>query len=74
MTDPITDAHLKRIMTLLNNLYAELGKRVVYGHSLVGQNDGISNVETILLENAQAHIRESAVSIGRIILNRVGEP
>ena len=73
MTDPITNERLKHVMETLNNLYAELGKRVVYGHSLVGQNDGISNVETILLENAQAHIRESAVSIGRIILNRVGD-
>ncbi len=73
MTQPITDTQLKELANNLLDLHNYLTKRVTYGHSLVAQNERLPYVETTLMENAQAHVREAAVAIGRIILNRVGD-
>jgi len=73
MTQPITDAQLKHIMDKFANLNALLSRHITYGHSLAAKQEGIPYVETTLMENAQAHIGEAAVAIGRIILNRVGD-
>ena len=73
VTQPITDTQLKNIMKELNEHYDFLTKRIVYGHSLTTEHKGVTYVENTLMENAQAHIREAAVAIGRIIVNRVGD-
>ena len=73
MTQSITDAQLKTLMELLLELRNNLSKKITYGHSLATKREGIPYVETTLMENAQAHIGEAAVAIGRIILNRVGD-
>ena len=73
MSDPITDAKLKYVMDTLNNLHDGITKNIIYGHSLAAKKESIPYVETTLMENAQAHIGEAALTIGRIILNRAGD-
>ena len=73
MTQPITDAQLKTLMDLLLELSYNLTRKITYGQSLEAKLGCLHDVEVTQMINAQAHIREAAVAIGRIILNRVGD-
>lgn len=73
MTEPISTKGIQWQLDTLKTIYDQLSRHIEYGRSLVGQNDLIPHVETTLLENAQAHIREATVSLARIKLNRIGD-
>ena len=73
MTQPITDGKLKGLMGQLDDLHAILSKHIVYGHAMDVKSKGVHYVENTLMENAQAHVREAAVALGRIIVNRIGD-